>query len=531
MHDILIKQATIIDGTGKPGWIGDVGVKNGRFTAIEPSLKSINARQIIQGAGQVLAPGFIDIHTHSDDYWLQDPLSEIKLKQGVTMDVVGNCGISLVPLEAKTKAVALAEALIPQENHNHFKDDFSFNDYWELIKKKQLAINIMGFVGHGTLRIAAMELSDKVPDTRQMEQMKSLLSSAMDQGALGMSTGLIYAPGIFSKTPELIELSRIVAEKGGFYATHIRNEAEEVLTAIDEVITIGEQAGVPVHISHLKITGHRNWGLADQVIEKIQSARAKGIDLTCDVYPYFSSRTALTALIPPWAIEGGVGKLVLRLQDATVKAKIINDIKSGIPGWENMFHNAGWEKITISEIPSIENKEIEGQTVAEIAQKRESDPFELILELIKQDGNGIKIISETMNEDNVAQCIQQPFAMIGSDSGYRQGKPHPRLYGAFPRVIRRFVRELKVMTLEEAIHKMTGMTAQRLKLQDTGLIKKGFRADAVLFDPKTFSDTATYRNPCRFPEGLRTVMVNGVVVIEGSDHTGAAPGILHRGLD
>jgi len=530
MYDILIKQATIIDGTGESGWVGDVGVKNGRFTTIEPSIKSINAKQTIQGAGLILAPGFIDIHTHSDDYWLQDPRSEIKLKQGVTMDVVGNCGISLVPLEAKKKTMALAEALIPLENHNQFKDDFSFNDYRELIEKKQLAINMMGFVGHGTLRIAAMGFSEKVPDAGQMEQMKSLLGSAMDQGALGMSTGLIYAPGIFAKTPELVELSRVVAERDGLYASHIRNEAEEVLAAIDEVIAIGEQAQVVVHISHLKITGHKNWGLADQVIEKILAARAKGIDLTCDVYPYFSSRTSLTALIPPWAIEGGVEKLTLRLQDATLKAKIIHDIKSGIPGWENMFHNAGWEKITISEIPSIENKEIEGQTVAEIAQKRESDPFELILELIKQDGNGIKIISETMNEDNVAQFIQQPFAMIGSDSGFSQGKPHPRLYGAFPRVIRRFVRELKVLSMEEAIHKMSGMTARRLNLQDTGLIKKGFRADAVLFDPQTFSDTATYRDPCRFPEGLQTVMVNGVVVIEGSDHTGAAPGILHRGL-
>ncbi|MCF6177906.1 MAG: amidohydrolase family protein [Geopsychrobacter sp.] len=223
-------------------------------------------------------------------------------------------------------------------------------------------------------------------------------------------------------------------------------------------------------------------------------------------------------------------KLALRLQNTTVKAKIIHDIKFGIPGWENMFHNAGWEKITISEIPSIENRDIEGQTVAEIALRRKRDPFELVLELIKQDGNNIKIISETMHEDNVAQFIKQPFAMIGSDSGFSQGKPHPRLYGAFPRVIRRFVRQLKALSMEEAIHTMSGMTARRLNLQDTGLIKKGFRADAVLFDPQTFSDTATYQDPCRFPEGLHSVIVNGAIVIEDSAHTGAATGILRRGL-
>ena len=527
MYDILIKKATIIDGTGEPGWVGDVAIKNGRFTAIEPSLESINAKQTIQGAGLVLAPGFIDIHTHSDDYWLQDPRSEIKLKQGVTMEIVGNCGISLVPLEAKTKNMALAEALVSAEHTDIFSDVFSFADYRELVEQKKLAINIMGLIGHGTLRIAVMGLSGKDPDAVQMEEMKSLLGTAMDQGAVGMSTGLIYAPGIFAKTAELVELSRVVAKRGGLYVSHTRNEAEEVLAAIDEVIAIGEQAQIAVHISHLKITGNRNWSLVDQVIEKIEKARSRGIDLTCDVYPYFSSRTSLTALIPPWAIEGGVEKLLLRLQDAAQKARVIHDIEYGIPGWENMFHNAGWEKITIADIPSIENKDIEGQTVAEIALKRNIDPFELILDLIKQDGNGVKIISETMNEENVAQFIKQPFAMIGSDSSFSQGKPHPRLYGAFPRVIRRFVRELKVLTLEEAVHKMSGMAARRLKLKDSGLIKKGFRADAVLFEPQTFSDTATYQDPRRFPEGLQTVMVNGVVVIDGSEHTGATPGIFH----
>ena len=529
MYDMLIRQATIIDGTGEPGWEGDVGVKDGYFNAIKPTIEPRNAKQTIEGKGLVLAPGFIDIHTHSDDYWLQDPLSEIKLRQGVTMEVVGNCGISLAPLLTQTKKLALSEALIAQENHNAFKDAFSFADYRELIEEKHLAINLIGLIGHGTLRIAVMGFSDKDPDARQMEQMKKLLGSALDQGALGMSTGLIYAPGIFAKTQELVELSHVIAERGGLYTSHMRNEAEEVLAAIDEVITIGEQAQVAVHISHLKITGQRNWGFADQVIDKIQTARAKGIDLTCDVYPYFSSRTSLTALIPPWAIEGGVGKLTLRLQDATQKMRIIHDIKQGMPGWENMYHNAGWEKITISQVHSIEYKDVEGQTVAEIARKCKIDPFELILELIEKDGNSVKIISETMNEETVAQFIKQPFAMIGSDSGFSQGKPHPRLYGAFPRVIRRFVRALKVLSLEEAIHKMSGMTAQRLKLKDTGLIKKGLRADAVLFDPETFSDTATYQDPCRFPEGLRMVIVNGVVVIDGSGHTGATPGVLRGG--
>ncbi len=346
----------------------------------------------------------------------------------------------------------------------------------------------------------------------------------MDQGALGLSTGLIYAPGIFARTPELVELSRVVAKKGGFYASHMRNEAEEVLAAIDEAILIGEQAKIPVQISHLKVTGHKNWDLVDQVIDKLLHARKSGIDLTCDVYPYFSSGTSLTALIPPWAIEGGVENLIPRLQDTVQRKKIIHDIKYGIPGWEDMYHNAGWDKITISQFNSAGRNDIEGRTVAQIAKQRKIDPFELILDLIEQEGEGVKIISETMNEKNVATFLKLPFAMVGSDSHFSKGKPHPRLYGTFPRVIRRFVLELKILTLEEAIYKMTGLPALRLKLKNAGLIKKGFQADAVLFDPETICDRATYNDSNKYPSGIARVIVNGKTVINNGVHTGAKPG-------
>ncbi len=304
----------------------------------------------------------------------------------------------------------------------------------------------------------------------------------------------------------------------------MRNEAEEILAAIDEAIFIGEQARIPVQISHLKITGHRNWHLEDQVIEKLLSARKRGLDLTCDVYPYFSSATSLTALIPPWAIEGGVAHLIPRMHDAVKREKIIHDIRYGIPGWENMYHNAGWEKITISQFNSKGKNDIEGRTVAQIARQKKTDPFELILDLIEQEGDEVKIISETMNEKNVAAFLKLPFAMVGSDSHFSKGKPHPRLYGTFPRVIRRFVRELKILTLEEAIHKMTGLPALRLKLKKAGLIKPGYQADAVLFNPDTIYDQATYQDPCQFPLGISKVIVNGRIVINQGVHTGAKPG-------
>ncbi len=524
MYNLIIKQATIIDGTGAPGWTGDVGIKDEIFSAIKPSLEAAETRETVSGKGLVIAPGFIDIHTHSDDFWKMDSLSEIKLQQGVTREVIGNCGISLSPTVSKAGDIDFQGNLVNLDKHTDFMGKFSLNDYRKLLEKFGLSNNLMGLIGHGTLRMAVMGFSENIPDKRQMETMKFLMEEAMNQGASGMSTGLIYAPGIFAKIPELVELCRVVAKKGGFYASHMRNEAEEILAAIDEAISIGEQSGVPVQISHLKITGHKNWGLVDQVIKKFLDARNRGIDVTCDVYPYISSGTSLTALVPPWAIEGGVEKLILRMHDSVQRAKIIHDIKHGIPGWENMYHNAGWEKITISRFDFDGQNNIEGRTVAQIAKGKKVDPFDLILDLMEQGGNGVKIISETMNEENLATFLKLPFAMVGSDSSFTTGKPHPRLYGTFPRVIRRFVRELRVLTLEEAIHKMTGLTAQRLRLTHAGLIKKGFQADAVLFDPETITDRGTYQSPEHFPSGIARVIVNGKTVIKNGIHTGAKPG-------
>ena len=524
MHDFIIKQVKIIDGTGKPGWVGDVGIKNDKFSAIESSLEAATARQTIQGTGLALSPGFIDIHTHSDDCWVEDSLCEIKLQQGVTREVLGNCGVSLAPMDPQSRHIDFQDALISLEKHKNAMNDFSFEEYRTLLEKKGLSNNLMGLIGHGTLRIAVMGFSDTIPTEDQMGKMKTRINAAMDQGALGMSTGLIYAPGIFAGTPELVELCRVVSKKGGYYASHMRNEAEEILTAMDEAVFIGEQAKIPVQISHLKITGHRNWNLMDRVIEKLLNARKNGVDLTCDVYPYFSSATSLTALIPPWAIEGGVANLIPRMHDAVKRKKIVHDIRYGIPGWENMYHNAGWEKITISQFNSTGKNDIEGRTVAQIARQKKTDPFELILDLIEREGDQVKIISETMNEKNVAAFLKLPFTMVGSDSHFSKGKPHPRLYGTFPRVIRRFVRELKILTIEEAIHKMTGLPALRLKLKNAGLIKKGFQADAVLFDPDTINDQATYHDPCQFPSGIARVFVNGTVVIHNGVHTGAKPG-------
>ena len=527
MFDLLIKQATVIDGTGSPGRVSDVGIRDGRFAAIASVIEACKALRTIDGSGLVLTPGFIDIHTHQDLALLTSPRSEIQLRQGVTFEVVGNCGSSIVPLVPPVRNPAQIAVLENLGLPGAAALPFTLRDYRHLLEQRGVAVNMTTLIGHGTLRLAAMGYAARRPEPDELNHMKGLLAAAMDQGAAGLSTGLIYAPGIFADTAELVELARVVAARGGFYASHMRNEAEGILDAINEVIAVGRGARIPLQISHLKITGRRNWELRERVIEKLCRAREEGLDLTCDIYPYFCSGTSLTALMPPWALEGGLERLVDRMRDPGRRRKIVRDIEQGLPGWEDMYHNAGWDRITIAHVPSETERVTEGRTIAEIARSQGMDPFDVVFSLIEKDGNGVKIISETMNEETVAEFIQLPFVMIGSDSSFSEGKPHPRLYGTFPRVIRRFVRELKVLSLEEAIHKMSGMPARRLGLRDVGVVKEGCRADAVLFDPERFSDTATYDDPCRSPVGLRAAIVNGVVVVEKDRHTGALPGVFH----
>ncbi len=343
-----------------------------------------------------------------------------------------------------------------------------------------------------------------------------------------MSTGLIYAPGCFADTRELIELARVAGRRGGFYASHIRNEAEGIITALEEVIRIGREAQIPVHVSHLKVAGFKNWHLRQTVVNKLEQARADGIDLTCDVYPYFHSCTTMLALLPPWALEGGMPSLIPRLQDPRQRRQIIADIKIGIPGWENMYHNSGWEKIVVSSVQRPENKEVEGQSIAAIADDRQVDPFDLVFDLVESENGIVSIISESMNEENMVRFLTLPFAMIGSDGSPSRGRPHPRLYGTFPRVFRRIVRELGALSIEAAVHKMSGQTARCLGLQEAGIIRRGLKADAVIFDSLTFGDTATYDHPQRFPQGLLATIVNGQVVIDGEKHTGVKAGRFYK---
>jgi N-acyl-D-amino-acid deacylase len=527
LYDLLIREAIVIDGSGAPGFRGDVAMAGGRFVAISDRVEG-QAVRVIAADGLAMAPGFIDIHCHSDRYHIEHPDGEIKLRQGVTLEVVGNCGASLAPLTNERAQEAVDHSCGGPGRFKGAVDWRGFGQYAARVEARRPVVNVMGLVGHGTLRIAAMGFAARPATPAELARMEDLLDEALSEGAAGMSSGLYYAPGLFATTEEVVALARVVARRGGYYATHLRNEAEGLLQSLDEAIQIGRASGAPVHVSHLKAAGWRNWHLADAAVTRIEAARADGLDVTVDVYPYRFSSTSLLTVIPPWALDGGVPALLFRLANARSREKIVAHMKDGLPGWENIYHNAGWEKIIISAAATPEGRRMEGRSVADLAQEAGRDPFEMALDIIAGEGGSVSIIAGSMSEENVGRFIALPWAMIGSDGSPNEGKPHPRVYGTFPRVIRRFVRELNVLTLPEAVHKMTGMTASRLGLSAFGRIAVGARADAVLFDPETFADTATFEEPRQYPVGLQTVIVGGRVLVEGDAATGERPGIFVR---
>jgi N-acyl-D-aspartate/D-glutamate deacylase len=524
MYDLLIRGALVIDGTGSEGFAGDAAVAGGRFVAVAPRLEG-GAARVIDAAGLALSPGFIDIHCHSDRYHIEAPAGEIKLRQGVTLEVVGNCGASLAPLAAERAQEAVDFAVGGPGRFKGPVDWLGYGQYAAKVAAGRPVVNVMGLVGHGSLRIAAMGFAARPATPAELARMEGLLDEALADGAAGLSSGLYYAPGLFATTEEVVALCRVAARRGGFYATHLRNEAEGLLDSLDEAIHIGRAAGVPVHVSHLKAAGWRNWHLADAAVARIEAARAEGLDVTVDAYPYHFSSTSLLTVIPPWALDGGGAALLSRLADPAAREKIVGQIKDGLPGWENIFHNAGWEKIVVSAAGTAAGRKLEGRSVADIARDAGKDPFECALDIIAGEQGAVSIIAGSMNEDNVARFIGLPYAMIGSDGAPNEGKPHPRVYGTFPRVLRRFVRELKSLSLPEAIHKMTGMTARRLRLDAFGRVAAGARADAVLFDPERFADTATFDDPRREPVGLHSVIVAGRLVIDAGRSTGQRPGV------
>jgi len=527
VFDVIIENGRIIDGAGNPWFKTDLGVKDGRIAAV-CDLKDREGERRIDARGLMVCPGFIDIHCHSDALLFVEPKEKGKILQGVTTETIGNCGMSAVPvvernLELLKKYVSSIFARIELDWNWR-----SVGEFLDNVERRRTITNIAALVGHGTIRISTMGFDNREPNARELENMKKMVAESLEEGAFGMSSGLIYPPGLFSRTPEMVELCKVVARMGGVYTTHMRGETDAVIDSVMESILVGEQSDVAVEISHHKTAGRDNWGKSSQTLGLIDEARQRGLDVTCDVYPYIAASTILGALLPPWVHEGGVDKLLERLQVAENRQRISDEMTSGLPGWENYVKASGWENIIVASCGR--NKDCEGRSIVDIAASMGTTPADAVCDLMIEERADVLMVFFMMCEDDVTRIMKHPAAMIASDAIPSAGKPHPRYFGTFPRVLAKYVREDKVLSLPEAVRKMTSMPAQRLGIRDRGLLKEGMWADITIFDPDSVEDKASYMNPQQYAIGIEYVLVNGQVAVEGGKYTGALAGkVLRKG--
>ena len=530
MDDILIRNAQVIDGSGAPARPADVAIADGRIRAIG-NHHAGQAHRIIDARGHVVAPGFIDIHTHSDFTLPLNPRAESKIRQGVTTEVLGNCGFSAAPA-LPGRVEALRDYLGASAPWLEFRQT-TFKEYLDAFPAT--AVNTIMQAGHNTLRLMAMGMEDRAPSDAELVLMQDLLAEALDAGALGLSSGLFTAPGIYAQPQEMIALGNVLRRHGGAYSSHVRDEANHVFDAVREAIAVGEGCGIHVQIAHLKLSGTDNWGGAQRLLAEIDAAKARGVRVDVDQYPYTAGSNPLRNLLPPWVQEGGMEAMLARLADPEVRTRIGAEIAAR--GLNNFGRIPSWDAVRIAISPH--QSQFAGRTIADIARTRRVDPLDAVCDYLITDRGHTRIVVESMSEDDVQKIVSVPSVLVGSDGTSLapygttgQGKPHPRFYGTFPRVLGRYVRELGLLSLPQGVCKMTGGSAAALGLRDRGLLRAGYRADVCVFDPQTIADRATYEDPHRYAEGIATVIVNGHVVIDGGEHTGALPGqVLRRGSD
>jgi N-acyl-D-amino-acid deacylase len=526
-YDILIRNGLLIDGSGSPGIVGDLAIADGRIAATGPDLAG-EARRIIDACGLAVTPGFIDIKTHSDFTLPINPKAESKVRQGVTTEIIGHCGFSVAPV-LPGKVEMLRDYLSPSAPWLPFRET-TFPDY--LASFPATAVNAGMLVGHHTLRLMVMGMAARPPDADELAQMIALTEDALAAGALGLSSGLFTAPGSYAAPDELVALCRVVKRHNAGYFTHLRDESNKVVEAVEEAIAIGRDCGVHVEIVHFKCSGVDNWGKAAQVLGMLAEARARGIDIDCDAYPYTAGSNPLKNVLPPWVQAGGVDAMLARLALAETRARIRADIaRDGLNNWGRL---ASWDDVRISISPHLPQHA--GRTIAQLAAAHGADPIDTLCDFLIDDRGATRVLVTSIAEDDVRDIMRSPQALVGSDGNcvatygtVSQGMPHPRFYGTFPRVIGHYVGEEKLLALESAVHKMTGATARALRLADRGLLRAGFAADIAIFDPTDFKDRATYADPHQYPGGAHTtVIVNGIVVVDEATHTGALPGKVLR---
>lgn len=517
MLDFLIKNGLVTDGSGSATVPMNVGIKGDLI--VHTGHEEPSAVEVVDASGLVVSPGFIDTHTHSEFTLLADGRAEGRISQGVTTEINGNCGLSAAPLYGEAfdrREADLKELDITERWH-------AFGEYFSLLMQRGIAVNFATLCGHGNIRGSVVGYRNEVPDEAQIAEMKRLTAEAMKAGAKGLSTGLIYPPGVFSTTEELIELAKVVSGSGGLYASHMRSEGDRLIESIEEAVRIGREAGTAVHISHVKTAGERNWHKVEAAIGLIDEARRSGLQVTCDRYPYIASSTDLDTVLPSWVYEGGYEDELARIKDPGTREKIRNEVGEKDDKY--------WKGIFVSSAVNSKNEWMEGENIADIAIKMQRSPFDALIEILIDERVRTGAVFFSMNEDNLKRFLSLPYAMIGSDSSVRsfsgvtcKGKPHPRGFGSLPRVIGKYVREEGLLKLAEAIRRMTSLPASTFGLQRRGLIREGFFADITVFDYEKIADKATFREPFQRSAGIMHVFVNGVPAVKNGDFTGSRSG-------
>ena len=515
--DLFITGGTVVDGTGGKRIAADVAVHKGRIVKIG-AISDAPAMRTLDAKGLIVAPGFIDMHTHSDRTLLADGLAQSAVRQGATTHVIGNCGSSPSPRNEPS-----------QSGDREYR---TYGDFLGVLGDAGVSVNVCGLVGHNTVRETVMGMQNRPPTEIEMRKMQDWIAEAMRAGAVGMSTGLVTPPGAWSKTAEIVELARVAGRAGGIYASHMRGEARTVVDSVREAIAIGREAHVPVEISHHKAAGRENWGKARQTLPLIEEANRTGQTVRLDVYPYRAGSAGLSQLVPPWAHEGGDGELLARLQDSASRRRIAREMAEGNDDWPNFFA-IDWDDIQITSAASAENRKWIGKKVGDVAKDRKCGGIEACIDLLIEERGKIGMINFVIDEDEMRSVLKHPLSMIGSDgfalaAAEKLGQPHPRCYGCFPRVLGRYCRELQLLSLETAIYKMTGMPAAHLGLAERGVIRTGHAADLVVFDFDKIIDKATFDDPHQYPDGIDSVIVNGQLVVHRGEHLGLKPGCILR---
>ena len=530
-HDLILRGGTIYDGSGGEPFVGDVAIDGDTIAGLG-DLGNAEATTEIDVSGLAVAPGFVNMMSWANESLIEDGRSQSNIRQGVTLEVMGE-GNSMGPLND-----AMKEEMVRLQSDIRYDVEWTtLDEYLEFLVDRGISPNVASFIGTATPRQYVIGHEDREPTPEELEAMRAIVRDAMEDGALGVASSLMYPPGLFAKTDELIALSEVAAEHGGMYISHMRDEGAQMIEAIDELLTIAREANIRAEIYHLKSSGQPNWHLFDKAVQMVEDARAEGMEITADVYTYPAGATGLNVTVPPWVQEGGFDASIERMQDPAIRAQIIEEMNTPSDAWENMFLMSGTpDNILLVNFKNEALKPLTGKTVTEVAAMRGTSPEETIMDLIVEDGSRVGTVYFTQSEDVVRRAVSLPWVSFNSDEAslapegvFLQSNPHPRAYGSFARVLAKYVREEKVITLADAIRKLAALPAHNMKIERRGELRQGYYADVVVFDPETIQDHATFIEPHQYATGMVHVFVNGEQVIKDGEHTGATPGRVVRG--